>query len=346
MIMKTLTALLAVVVAIAVAAGYYHFAGNKTSKTPVNDSEVTATQAETEEQTKRMEELRTAKEQAEAQAKNLARLADDLGAQLNSARSNATALTSTGTNGSASSAPADGAKGFGSMIAKMMQNPDTKQFIRNQQRTTVDQLYGPLTKKLGLAPEHAQQFKDMITDNMMKGAEKAQAMFGGSQADRAQAMRELAEDQKLAQAEIRSFLGEEAFLEYQDYSLTLQERSQLNMFRQQGGGENPISDQQAEQLLAIMSQEKKAVAPELAQAFNDQTQPAAGMDAVLSEERAAKMLAAQEALNARISARAGEVLGPEQEAAFLRFQTNQLGMMRAGLSMARQMFGPEDSSSR
>ena len=48
------------------------------------------------------------------------------------------------------------------MISKMMQDPDTRKFIREQQRMMMDQMYGPLVKQLGLTPEEAAQFKDLL----------------------------------------------------------------------------------------------------------------------------------------------------------------------------------------
>ena len=70
--------------------------------------------------------------------------------------------------------------GLGKMISKMMQDPDTRKFIREQQRMMMDQMYAPLVKQMGLTPDEAAQFKDMLADNGMKAAEQATSVFGGS----------------------------------------------------------------------------------------------------------------------------------------------------------------------
>ena len=69
--------------------------------------------------------------------------------------------------------------GLGKMLAKMMENPDTRKLLQEQQRMMMDQMYGPLVEQIGLTPEEAAQFKDMLVENAMKATEKASSLFGG-----------------------------------------------------------------------------------------------------------------------------------------------------------------------
>ena len=48
-------------------------------------------------------------------------------------------------------------------------------------------------------------------------------------------------------------------------------------------------------------------------------------------------------MNQRVYERAKAVLSPEQLNGFGRFQTNQLQMMRMGMTMARKFLGPDNS---
>jgi hypothetical protein len=66
---------------------------------------------------------------------------------------------------------------------------------------------------------------------------------------------------------------------------------------------------------------------------------AAATQAMLSEEQSGKILETQALVNQRVYEHAGEILSPEQLQSFAQFQTNQLQMMRMGVSMARKMFG-------
>src|ERR1035438_2297621 len=75
--------------------------------------------------------------------------------------------------------PDDEKGGFGKMLSKMMQDPDTRKFIHDQQRLMMDQMYAPLVKQMGMTPDEATKFKDLLADNTMKGAEAATSLMGG-----------------------------------------------------------------------------------------------------------------------------------------------------------------------
>jgi len=226
---------------------------------------------------------------------------------------------------------------FGSLLAKMMEDPETKKMIREQQRTMLDQLYSPLIKQLGLQPDEAEQFKDLLADNMLKGAEKATSLFGGDSAtNRTEMVAKLTEEQKNFDELVRGFLGESRYAQYKDYQLTVGERTQLNQFRQTMGSGNALTDQQTDQLLAFMREEKQAGGTA---AFDGQD--AASMEAMVSGEGIDKILQNQEAVGKRVYERARTVLSESQLTAFGKFQANQLQMMRVGMSMARQFMSPE-----
>ena len=71
-----------------------------------------------------------------------------------------------------------------------------------------------------------------------------------------------------------------------------------------------------------------------------QTQKADNIQAVLgSPEAAEKMITQQEVANARVLERASQVLTPEQLGKLEPVLKNQVEMQRAGMKMARQMFG-------
>ena len=89
-----------------------------------------------------------------------------------------------------------------------------------------------------------------------------------------------------------------------------------------------------------MKEEKQAVAAATSQPSPGETPDAAQMQAMLSEDGADKALQSQEAVNQQVYERAKEVLSPGQLDSFGKFQTNQLQMMRVGMSMARKLLAP------
>ena len=284
---------------------------------------------------------------AKQQNKSL-ELASDLAAKLQAQRlANAKAAA----QAAAASAGAEGQKpgkgGFGDAFAKILKDPEMLKMIRDQQRTMMDSLYSPLVKKMNLTPEEAAQFKDLLADNMMKGASKATSLFGGdSSTNRTELLNTLSAEQKSFDQQVREFLGESRYTEYKDYQQTVGERTQLNQFRMQtAGGENALTDQQTEQLLGFMKEEKRAVAAATGLPLPGDNQDAAGLQAMFSGEGTEKLLQSQETVNQQVYARARAVLSAEQLATFGKFQTNQLQMMRMGMNMARKFIAPENLAS-
>ena len=149
-------------------------------------------------------------------------------------------------------------------------------------------------------------------------------------------------DQKASEQQIHDFLGDDRFAQYQEYQKTTSERMQLNAFRQQAGADYSLTDQQSEQLLSFMSEEKQAATAN-GQTPLDQSQGQAGLQAALSDDKTEKLIQNQEAINQRVYDRAQTILSPDQLTAFGKFQKSQLQMMRMGMSMARKMFGNDSA---
>jgi len=304
-------------------------------------------QGELAEQARQIEALQGAQKRRDQQRRELLRQAGDLSAQLQARQlADADAAASASTK----AAPAgegeksdEGKAGFGKMLAKMMEDPDAKKVIRDQQRMMMNQLYSPLVKQMGLTSEEADQFKDLLADNAMKNAEKAFSMFdGGLSTNRTELAKTMAAEQQNLDEQVKAFLGDARFAQYKEYQETVGERTQLNMYRQQTGGDMPLSDQQTDQLLAFMKEEKQNVAAATGQPLAGAGQDQAKIEAMLSSEQSDKLLQSQETVNQRVFERAKGILTPEQLDSFAKFQTNQMQMMRMGMKMARQFMSLEN----
>jgi len=328
------------VLAALVAGGTALYLTQSASPSKKPDATSAAQTAELTERERRLQELEAENRRAEAEKENLLRLTKEMGTQLEAQSRALTNRAASRTNDASKSSA-----GFGKMVSSMFKDPETRKFIREQQRMLVSQLYEPLATRLKLSPEKSEQLQTIILENMMQSAEKGMAMFsaGSDSQNRDEAVKALSEDRKALETQLRELLGEEGYAQYQDYSITLQERTQLNTFRQQMGG-NSISDEQAELLLSIMREEKQNPNNGLPDFMRDGDKGPEAMKTLFDKDQMTKLLEAQERLNQRVSERAGEVLGPDQLNAFSRFQTNQLNMMRMGLTMAQKMFGGEEQA--
>ena len=188
----------------------------------------------------RVESLEAAQKTAERQRRELMGQAEELAAQIQARQAVATNITAPAPTELPPLAEAKGPDeekgGFGKMLSKMMQDPDTRELIRTQQRMMMEQMYAPLVKKLGLTPEETTKFKDLLADNMMNAAEKASAMFGGSgSSNRSEAISSLTAQQKDFDAQVKAFLGDDRYGQYKEYEETMGERMMLTQFKQQAG---------------------------------------------------------------------------------------------------------------
>ncbi len=310
-------------------------------KTASQKAQLASAQVELEKKTQAAAAAQAAQQESERERNELLRAATAPSRQQSSNRTERMASVAASRAGAAQASGGDTGSegGLGQLLAKMLNDPDTRKFIREQQRMMMDQMYAPLIKQMGLTPEEGERFKDLVADNAMKATEKAGSLFGGVATNRTAAFGQMAEEQKGLEQQVKAFLGDTRYAQYQDYQQTVGDRVQLNLFRQQsGGGPNALTDVQAEQLLGIMREEKQAVASRTGQSFPgaDQSQ---NLQAMLSEEQANRLFDAQETVNQRVYERAGQILSSDQLAGFARFQTNQMQTLRLGVSMARKMMG-------
>jgi hypothetical protein len=267
--------------------------------------------------------------------------------ELNSVRlSSAAALQMTnapfGASGSATpqgeNGEQSGGAGMGKMLANMLKNPEMRKAMEQQQGMAMDMIYGSLVKQLQLSPEQEKKFKERLLAQQMENLSQAGAMFDGDPDQRAKVAKALAEKRAGNEEQMKELLGDEKFAQYQDYNQTIGERMMLDQFARTA----EISPDQNEQLLAIMREEKKNVQVNLGTQQGDPTQD---WQAVLgSDEATAKLFSQQEEVNNRVMERAAQVLTPEQLQKFSPVLKSQLEMQKAGLKMARQMFGDQSKA--
>jgi len=233
----------------------------------------------------------------------------------------------------AASSPAKKDGGMGGMLSKMMSNPEMRKAMEQQQRMMMDTMYAPLWKKLGLNPEQESQLKDLLVETQTAGMAHAGDLFDGTPEARQEASKKIAAENEQRQEKIKELLGDEKFEQYKGYQETMGERMMLTQF----GKSANISDDQTEQLLGLMREEKRSVQLNHAADFSD---PAKNMEMMTgSPEAMENLLRQQEEVNARVLERAGGFLSAEQVKQLGPAFKSQLEMTRMGMNMARGMFG-------
>jgi hypothetical protein len=143
--------LLAVFIATTIALGVV--AVVQWQKLAAQKTEMLAVRADTEQRTREIADLQASQKLSEQQRQELFRQADELAKKLQT-REQADAKVAAknpagGKSVSGADKPDKEKNPFGDFLAKMMEDPDTRKVIRQQQRAMLDQLYGPLVKKTG-----------------------------------------------------------------------------------------------------------------------------------------------------------------------------------------------------
>ncbi len=299
---------------------------------------------ELEARSQQVEDLQAAQQRAEQRRQELSSQAEDLAAQLRAREFAATNVTVAPPAEPApppvAAKPDPGEGGLGKVLASMMNKPETREFIRNQQGMMMDQLYGPLIKKMGLTADEAAQLKDLLVDNAMKGAEHASAMFGGPDStNTAAAVKKLTAQQSATDEQVKALLGDGRYAQYKAYQETTSERMQLNAFKTQVGDSYNLTEPQTEALLTFMKEERDNVAATTGLPLDPADKDPAKLQALFSGDKVDQLIQAQETIGQRVYERARTIFSPEQLETVRRFQTNQTQMIRVGLSMMRSFSG-------
>ena len=69
------------------------------------------------------------------------------------------------------------AAGMGGYLAKMMENPEMKKMIREQQKAALKMIYGDLYKDLNMTEDEKAKFTEALLDNQMKNMERGTKLF-------------------------------------------------------------------------------------------------------------------------------------------------------------------------
>jgi len=321
----------------------------QTRKFAGQQTQLVTLRTELDDKAQQVETLQASQKRSDQQRHELMSQAEEMAAQLTAhqaAETNAMVVAMPSpppvSNGEKSD---DGKGGFGKMLSKMMQDPDTRKFIHDQQRMMMDQMYAPLVKQMGMTPDEATKFKDLLADNTMKGAEAATSLMGGgASTNRTEAMASLTAGQKTLDEQLKAMLGDDRYAQYKDYQETVGERTLLNQFKLQAGSDYNLNDQQTEAMLTFMKEEQKSVAATTGLPLGETDKDPAKLQALFSGDKVDQLIAAQDTVGQRVYERARTILSPDQLDTWGKYQTNRMQMMRMGMNMAKKMFAPDDSA--
>jgi|ERR1041385_1317979 hypothetical protein len=233
-------------------------------------------------------------------------------------------------------------------MAEMFKNEDTKELIKTQQKAVlgpmIEKNYADYFASLQLTPEQSTALKDLILKKTMVDAEAGISLMSGeSDQARRQEILKNAKDQKNAVDEqIKQFLGDDNYAQFQAYEKSQPERMALNMFKdQQGAGSNALTPDQEAKLIQLMSDQRQNF--KFTTDFTDQSKFDGDFASYFTEDRINQFQKEMEQLYQNYSSQAQQILSGPQFEQFEKFLKGQRDLQTLGLKFGMKMFGNQSS---
>lgn len=234
-------------------------------------------------------------------------------------------------------------------LAEMFKNPEMREMIKNQQKTVlggmIDKNYAKLFSDLHLTPEQSASLKDLILNKTLSAADMGMSMLSEDMdaTKRADLVQQMKTQSDAVDAQIKQFLGDDNYAQFQAYEKTQAERMAVSGFKDQlANGPAVLSPDQEQQLIQAMGQERQNF--KFTTDYTDQTKFTGDFASYFTEDKINKFAEEQAQLNQQYLTRAQGILSADQYTAFQKFLTGQLEMQKLGMQMATKMFAPKPAN--
>jgi RNA polymerase sigma factor (sigma-70 family) len=226
-----------------------------------------------------------------------------------------------------------------SPISGVIQDPEMRKLIRDQQKMGMNVLYKTFTNRANLTPELSGQFVDVLADDIMESVDHIGVLLRDGKSreeiDQVFAKQEAALNNKL-----KTLLGEDGLSQYQDYTRNLGSHLTAEQFKPQLTGDKAGKDAKSKQLYQVMIEETQAALAAAGLPADFQTLPILNFRNIASEQEAENSLRFMEGIFERATARAAGFLSPEEITKFQAFRNEAIQNNRAALTMNRRMMSP------
>jgi hypothetical protein len=263
-------------------------------------------------QDKAAAELRMFRERDEALTQEAAQLRDRL------AQAKAGVLEAPGTSSDNRNATVKEDSDAINRMAKVLNEPETRQLVRAQQAERIRTMYGDLWGELGLSPGEANKAMELLATRVLNANDIALQVADGKPGADVQAAIN-------AQQQLKAMLGPAGIKRLTEYERTLGDRAAMqgiaSTFSTAG---YPLADAQRTDLLKIMMEERLKAPP--GQQHGNSSEQAIENERVFQQH---------------VYARAHTVLTPDQMITFESLQKQDIQSRELTLKMNRAMSGDE-----
>jgi hypothetical protein len=229
-------------------------------------------------------------------------------------------------------------------LATILKDPNMRDMIKSQQKLImgpmVAKMYTPFFQQLNLTPEQSDHLKDLLEKKMMAASDAGMSMLDGS-ADAAkqdELKQQIKEQSDAYDAQIKDFLGDENYQEFQTYEKSATDRVAIGQFSDQlAGTSTPLTSEQEQQLVQAMNDERTGF--HWTTDYSNQKPGEMDYAEMFSQDRLDQYVKEKKQFDEEYLNRAKQILSPDQFKALEAFQKNQTELQIMGMKMAAQMFG-------
>lgn len=219
-------------------------------------------------------------------------------------------------------------------FAEMFNSPEMKEMMHAQQKVLLELTHVSLFKTLQLSPEKLEALKDLLSEKNMVLVDSSLEMMGGALSEEGQKNFKSAKEMTVEfEDSIRSLLGEEDYMVYQEHEETKVERMQLAFFKQLLSPEDHLDEEQELSLIDAMHEERESTLFTTGLDDQDSYDPSK-----LTEEAINQHIEELSRSQEKYIARAKEILTESQMVKFKNFLDQQRNMQEMGMKMAAKMF--------
>jgi hypothetical protein len=235
------------------------------------------------------------------------------------------------------------AKSMTSAIGEMFKNPELKEMLKNQQKSVLgpmlDKNYGKLFSDLHLSAEQTATFKDLLLNKQLGAAEIGMSMFSDDSdgTNRTALVQQVKAAGDAADAQIKDFLGDDNFAQYQAYEKTMGERMVVSGLKDQlGTGPTALTDEQEQQLVQALTQTRENF--KFTTDLSDKSKFTGDFASFFTEDKVNTYFQELDQLDQQYQAGAQGILSADQLSAFGKYLNSQQTLQKAGMQMAVKMF--------
>jgi hypothetical protein len=229
-------------------------------------------------------------------------------------------------------------------FANMFKNPEMKELIKTQQKAAIggiiDKNYAAFFSGFQMTPEQSATLKDLVVKKSLVDASFGMSLMSGDvdEAKRKEMLLQAKTEKEGIDAEIKQFLGEDNYPQFQAYEKTMPERMAVSGFKdEQASGAAALSPDQEARLVQALAEERQNF--KFSTDYYDQSKFGSDLSSVFTEEKLSKFQQEREQLDQQYLARAKTILSEEQLGPFEKFMVKQRELQNTAMTMAGKLFG-------